>query len=55
MGRQSAGASFLAGYAQHGAARDLTCMAPDRKAAEAFSETVRAAARDANRPLKSAR
>lgn len=41
MGRQSAGASFLAGYAQHGAARDLTCMAPDRKAAEAFSETVR--------------
>jgi hypothetical protein len=55
MGRQSAGASFLAGYAQHSAARDLTCMAPDRKAAEAFSETVRAAARDANRPLKSAR
>ena len=55
MGRQSAGASFLAGYAQHGAARDLTCMAPDRKAAEAFYETVRAAARDANRPLKSAR
>jgi len=32
MGRQSAGASFLTGYARHGAARDMVCMAPDRKA-----------------------
>jgi len=47
MGRQSAGASFLAGYARHATTRDLVCMAPDRQAAETFSETVRSADRRA--------
>ncbi len=55
MGRQSAGASFLAGYARHAGTRDLACMAPDRKAAETFAETVRTTAIENNRPLNSAR
>lgn len=55
MGRQSAGASFLAGYARHATTRDLACMAPDRKAAETFAETVRKAALDHERPVRSAR
>ncbi len=54
MGRQSAGASFLAGYARHATTRDLVCMAPDRQAAETFSETVRSAAQTGGRPLNSA-
>lgn len=55
MGRQSAGASFLTGYARHAGTRDLICMAPDRSAAEAFAETVRTSAIEHNRPLTSAR
>ena len=55
MGRQSAGASFLAGYARHATVRDFVCMAPDRKAAEAFAETVQPVANEAGRPLRSAR
>lgn len=55
MGRQSAGASFLAGYARHAGTRDLICMAPDRKAAEAFADTVRTSAIQHDRPLESAR
>ncbi len=37
MGRQSAGASFLAGLAQHARSRDMVCMAPDRASAEEFA------------------
>lgn len=55
MGRQSAGASFLAGYARYAGERDLVCMAPDRKAAETFAESVRTSALDNNRPIDSAR
>jgi len=55
MGRQSAGASFLAGYARYAGERDLVCMAPDRKAAETFAESVRASALENNRPITSAR
>jgi len=55
MGRQSAGASFLAGYDRHAGTRDRACMAPDRKAAETFAETVRTTAIENNRPLNSAR
>jgi len=53
MGRQSAGASFLAGYARHATVRDFVCMAPDRKAAEAFAETVQPVGRPsaAQRPV----
>jgi len=55
MGRQSAGASFLAGYARHARSRDLVCMAPDRASAEEFGETTRRAAANGPRPLRSAR
>jgi starch synthase len=55
MGRQSAGASFLAGYARHAGARDLVCAAPDRKAAETFAQTVRSAAQGGPTPIGSAR
>ncbi|MBO6784574.1 MAG: glycosyl transferase, partial [Alphaproteobacteria bacterium] len=55
MGRQSAGASFLTGYARHGTGRDMVCLAPDRKAAEAFAQSVQQDARAAGRPLSSAR
>ena len=55
MGRQSAGASFLAGYARHARSRDLVCMAPDRASAEEFGETTRRAAADEPRALRSAR
>ena len=55
MGRQSAGASFLAGYARYAGERDLVCMAPDRKAAETFAESVRASALENDRPITSAR
>ena len=55
MGRQSAGASFLAGLARHARSRDLICMAPDRASAEEFGDTVRKAALDGSRPLRSAR
>ncbi len=55
MGRQSAGASFLTGYARHGATRDMVCMAPDRKAAETFAQGMQADAAAAGRPLDSAR
>ena len=44
MGRQSAGASFLAGLARYATTRDLICMAPDRAAAEEFATTARKAA-----------
>lgn len=55
MGRQSAGASFLAGYARHARVPDLVCMAPDRASAEEFGETTRQAALAGPRPLHSAR
>lgn len=55
MGRQSAGASFLAGYARHARSRDLICMAPDRASAEEFGATTQQAAADGPRPLRSAR
>ncbi|MEP4378416.1 MAG: glycosyltransferase family 4 protein [Alphaproteobacteria bacterium] len=55
MGRQSAGASFLAGLARHGRSRDMVCMAPNRASAEEFAETTRKAALDGSRPLHSAR
>lgn len=55
MGRQSAGASFLAGYARHARTRDLVCMAPDRKAAETFAQSVRSSAQDGANPIGSAR
>lgn len=55
MGRQSAGASFLAGYARYASERDLVCMAPDREAAESFAESVRTSALERNRPIRSAR
>lgn len=55
MGRQSAGASFLTGYARYARERNLVCMAPDRKAAESFADSVRSSALDRNRPVQSAR
>ena len=55
MGRQSAGASFLAGYTHHARSRDLVCMAPDRSSAEEFAETTRQAVRTGTRPLRNAR
>ena len=55
MGRQSAGASFLAGLARHARSRDLVCMAPDRASAEEFADTTREAAQNGPRPLRSAR
>ncbi len=55
MGRQSAGASFLAGLARHARSRDLVCMAPNRTSAEEFAETTRQAALEGTRPLRSAR
>lgn len=42
MGRQSAGAGFLSGFARHGATDDFVCMARDRKIAQQFAERVRA-------------
>ena len=55
MGRQSAGASFLAGYARYAGERNLVCMAPDRKAAESFAESVRTSAQDGQSPVQGAR